>query len=647
MKKSIFPLLVLAALALTYVNLTRQLPLRLWLPVTNSPDETDISQMLFYYSLLPRICLSLLVGAGLGLTGVLFQQLLRNPLAESSTLGVSAGAQLGLTLMTLYAASWGTSGQQLGAVAGAILAGLLVVLVASGKRMSPAVVILAGLMIGLFFGGVKSLLALFHHDQLSSLFIWSSGMLNQNDWSQVAYLWPRLLVGGLIVAGMLRPLTLLGLEDAVAHNLGMRLQLVRFTGLMVAVIMSAVLVRVSGVIGFIGLFAPLMARMAGARRLPARLLLASVTGALLLLLSDQAVILLGRVWLMLPTGTITALTGAPLILWLLPQLRHPPLSTGERGRTVRRESALTPVMITVMVLGLLLMLVLALFSGDSFSPWISGDTVWQFRWPRVVAASAAGAMLAAAGTLIQRMTGNPMASPEVLGVSTGAACAMVVLMLLVPGADTLWQFLAGCSGAAITLVLILLLAQREEGSPTRVLLIGVALSTVSGTFLTLFLVSGDPRISAVLSWLVGSTYQVTASQAVITASLAVALLLLTPLTTRWLTILPLGGGMAKGLGIDLKRARLSILLLAAALIAASTLSVGPLSFVGLMAPHLARMLGYRRAMPQLLVAVGSGAALMLLADALGRIILFPYQIPAGLLATFLGAPWFIFLLRRQ
>lgn len=142
MKILIFPLILLMALLLTFSNFHSQLALPLWRQAFFTPDELDISQMLFHYSMLPRTLLSLLVGAGLGLAGALFQQILRNPLAEPSTLGVSAGAQLGLTLATLYAASWGETGQQLATLAGAIVIGLLVMLVASGKRMSPVTLIL-------------------------------------------------------------------------------------------------------------------------------------------------------------------------------------------------------------------------------------------------------------------------------------------------------------------------------------------------------------------------------------------------------------------------------------------------------------------------------------------------------------------------
>ncbi len=646
MKNLILPLLLLAAVLLTIVNFHTQLALPLWRSALFSPDESDVNQMLFHFSMLPRTLLALLVGAGLGLAGVLFQQILRNPLAEPSTLGVAAGAQLGMSLALLYAASWGETGQQLAALAGAIVVGGLVLLVASGKRMSPVTLILAGLMVGMYCGALKNLLALFNHERLQSLFIWSSGMLNQNDWSQVNFLWPRLLLALVLIVLMIRPLNLLGLDDGVVRNLGMRLALVRISGLLLAVVISAMLVSAAGVIGFIGLFAPIMAKLLGARRLAARLLLSALLGALLLLLSDQAVIALARVWVEVPTGALTALAGAPLMLWLLSRLRHRQVASSDDSLTLTKERMLSSRLIGALVLLLVVMVLLALFSGDSQSRWIDIHSVLQFRWPRVLAALAAGAMLAAAGTLIQRMTGNPMASPEVLGVSTGAACAIVLLMFFVPGDNSALRFPAGCIGAALTLLLILLMAQRGGLSATRMLLTGVALSTVFGTFLTLFLVSGDPRTSEVLSWLSGSTYLVTASQAMGTAALAVLLLLLTPLLARWLTILPLGGVTAQSTGVPVKGARMLILLLAAALIAAATLCVGPLSFVGLMAPHLARMAGFRRAMPQLLVAIFAGAGLMLLADALGRVLVFPYQIPAGLLATFLGAPWFIWLLRR-
>lgn len=646
-------LLLAAAGGLTIYNLAQQLPPAQWARALSAPDIDDVRQMLFHYSLLPRLTVSLLAGAGLGLVGVLFQQVLRNPLAEPSTLGVAAGAQLGLTIATLWVLPGGEFTRQLAAMVGAIVVGGLVFGVAWGKRMSPVTLILAGLVLGLYCGAVNSLLALFNYDQLQGMFLWGTGALNQQDWSAVQFLLPRLLVAGLLAALLLRPLTLLGLDDGVARNLGLGLSMARFCALGVAIIFSAMLVSAVGVIGFIGLFAPLMAKMLGARRLAHRMMLAPLLGALLLWLTDQVMLGVTQVWREIPTGAATALFGAPLLLWLLPRLRSaatpPPMNLGDK---VPAERGNLPGWILVGGLVLLIGLALALMLGKNAGGWhwslgAELDALLPWRWPRVLSALAAGMMLAVAGTLIQKLTGNPMASPEVLGISSGAAFGVVMMLFMVPGDAFVWLLPAGSLGAAATLLIIMIAAGRGGFSTERMLLAGIALSTAFTTVIFLLLASGDPRMGGLLTWLSGSTYSVEPAQALRTALIAAGLLVLAPLCRRWLTILPLGGATALSVGIALTPTRLTILLLAATLTAMATLTVGPLSFVGLMAPHMARMLGFRRALPQMVIAALLGGLLMVFADWCGRMLLFPYQIPAGLLATFIGAPYFVYLLRKQ
>ncbi|MEG9670052.1 Fe(3+)-hydroxamate ABC transporter permease FhuB [Serratia bockelmannii] len=646
-------LLLAAAGGLTIYNLTQQLPPAQWARALSAPDIDDVRQMLFHYSLLPRLTVSLLAGAGLGLVGVLFQQVLRNPLAESSTLGVAAGAQLGLTIATLWVLPGGEFTRQLAAMVGAIVVGGLVFGVAWGKRMSPVTLILAGLVLGLYCGAVNSLLALFHYDQLQGMFLWGTGALNQQDWSAVQFLLPRFLVAGLLAALLLRPLTLLGLDDGVARNLGLGLSMARFCALGLAIIFSAMLVSAVGIIGFIGLFAPLMAKMLGARRLAHRMMLAPLLGALLLWLTDQVMLGVTQVWREIPTGAATALFGAPLLLWLLPRLRSattpPPMNLGDK---VPAERGNLPGWILLGGFVLLIGLTLALMLGKNAGGWhwslgAELDSLLPWRWPRVLSALAAGMMLAVAGTLIQKLTGNPMASPEVLGISSGAAFGVVMMLFMVPGDAFVWLLPAGSLGAAATLLIIMIAAGRGGFSTERMLLAGIALSTAFTTVIFLLLASGDPRMGGLLTWLSGSTYSVEPAQALRTALVAAGLMVLAPLCRRWLTILPLGGATARSVGIALTPARLTILLLAATLTAMATLTVGPLSFVGLMAPHMARMLGFRRALPQMVIAALLGGLLMVFADWCGRMLLFPYQIPAGLLATFIGAPYFVYLLRKQ
>ncbi|WP_455864082.1 Fe(3+)-hydroxamate ABC transporter permease FhuB [Pantoea agglomerans] len=652
-----FPFLLLTALllvtaGLTFYNLNQHLPVAQWREAFYSADPDRVDQMVFHFSLLPRLTLSLLVGAGLGLVGLLFQQVLRNPLAEPTTLGVATGAQLGLTVVTLWSLPGGLFTQQIAAMVGAIAVGLIVFGIAWGKRLSPVTLILAGLVMSLYCGAVNQILGLFNHERLQSMFLWSTGTLNQMDWHSVSFIWPKLLVGFVLSLLLLRPMALMGLDDGVAKNLGLALSAARLGVLALAIVLSAQLVNAAGIIGFIGLFAPLLAKMLGARRLLTRLLLAPLIGMLLLWLADQIVIWLTDNWQEVSTGTATALIGAPLLLWLLPRLKTagtpPSTSYGDRVPAERNN-----VWLWAAIGGgvLLVLSIVALSFGRDAQgwSWVSGD-LWQqllpWRMPRLVAAIATGMMLGVAGCIVQRLTGNPMASPEVLGISSGAAFGVVVMLFLVPGDAFGWLLPAGSLGAAVTLLIITVVGGRGGFSPERMLLAGMALSTAFATLLLMLLASGDPRMANLMTWISGSTYSVDAAQAWRTAIITVVLLALVPLCRRWLTLLPLGGETARALGVALKPSRFALLLLAAGLTAAATLTIGPLSFIGLMAPHIVRMLGFRRAVPQVVMAALMGGGLMAIADWSGRIVAFPNQIPAGLLATFIGAPYFVYLLRK-
>ena len=643
--------LFILALALTWFNFNLALPHALWFQAMRQPDINAIDQMLFHYSLLPRLAISLLVGAGLGLVGVLFQQVLRNPLAEPTTLGVATGAQLGMTITTLWAIP-GVLTSQFAALAGACIVGALVFGVAWGKRLSPVTLILAGLVVSLYCGAINQLMVIFHHDQLQSMFLWSTGTLTQTDWSVVQRLWPQLLGGVMLTLLLLRPLTLMGLDDGVARNLGLALSLARLGALTLAIVISAFLVNAVGIIGFIGLFAPLLAKMLGARRLLSRLMLAPLIGALILWLSDQLILWLTRVWMEVSTGSVTALIGAPLLLWLLPRLRSMSAPSMNASDSVANERQ----NVQWFALGGLVILLAAMFVALSLGRdahswhWASAtllDELAQWRWPRIASALIAGVMLAVAGCIIQRLTGNPMASPEVLGISSGAAFGVVLMLFVVPGNAFGWLLPAGSLGAAVTLLIILIAAGRGGFSPHRMLLAGMALSTAFTMLLMMLQASGDPRMAQILTWISGSTYNATGEQVVQSAIAMVILLLLVPLCRRWLTILPLGGETARSIGMALSPARIGLLLLAACLTAAATLTIGPLSFVGLMAPHIARMMGFRRTMPHIVISALIGGLMLVFADWCGRMLMFPYQVPAGLLSTFIGAPYFIYLLRKQ
>lgn len=639
--------LIIATLAalLVWRGLNGLLPRELWWQALWSPDLDSPNQVLLHFSFAPRLLVSLMVGAALGLAGTLFQQILRNPLAEPVTLGVAAGANLALSATTIWAPTLLIHGLEAVTLAGAGLATLALFSFAWGRQLSPLRFILAGMVISLYCNALNALLVLFNHDYLIDLLLWQAGSINQSGWDGVLYLAPRLAVATMLAVLLVRPLAALGLEDQSAASIGVSLRATRGFGLLIAVALSAFVTSVVGIIGFVGLAAPAIARMTGARTLRQRLLWAPLLGAALLCLVDQCARELSRLVGEVPAGILTAVFSVPLLLWLLARQRSGGI---QPHRTSLGQPTAHPWRPILLVFGLLLVsLIPAVFLAKGLHGWQWAElSELHWRLPRVFGALAAGAMLAMAGLLVQRLTGNPMASPEVLGASSGAALGVLVLFLLVPQPQALMLPAAGL-GALLTLAALLWFAWRSAFSPERLLLTGVCLTTLMGALSTLLMASGDPRMTALMSWMTGSTYQVDAAAATTAVIMAILLGAAAMLLARPLDLLGLGNGTAAALGLRMRPSHLAILLLAALLTAASTLMVGPLSFVGLIAPHIARHLGVRRALPQLLLSAGAGALIMLLADWLGRNLAYPWPVSAGLLAAFIGCPYFLWLMQRE
>jgi len=245
------------------------------------------------------------------------------------------------------------------------------------------------------------------------------------------------------------------------------------------------------------------------------------------------------------------------------------------------------------------------------------------------------------------LTGNEMASPEVLGVSAGAILAVALSLFVFGTLGGVGEGLAAITGGVVVLALILALGSRSSFAPERVLLAGIALSALIDAIVGVLSATGDPRAIILLGWMSGATGGARASDAVTAGITAVVLVAISLFAVRWLAILPLGGPQARALGLSLARSRFLLLLLAAMLTAAATPIIGPLTFVGLMAPHIVLALGIRRPLPGLLGAAAAGAGVMATADWLARTAAFPLQLPTGLVAAMVGAPFLMVLLNRR
>jgi len=642
--------LLLVAAALTLHRCIALLPMNLWFDALTSPDLDDLRQLVIVESVLPRVVTAGLCGALLALSGVIFQQVLRNPLAEPTTLGVSAGASLALSLASALAPGLLALGQEPVATAGAAVALLLVLALAWRQHLATVAVILAGLIVSLYSGAIGALLTLFNHDILQTVFVWGGGALNQDSWRAARILLPHLLIGALGALALVRPLTLMALGDQGARGLGIPLGGVRAVALALAVMLGAAVVSAVGVIGFVGLVAPTVVRLMGARTLTSRLVWAPLFGAALVWVTDEVLQSAGGAFARLPTGAVLALLGAPILLWLLPRLHGFPVAGRHDGQFVvaaPRRLRAAGALVAALLLGVALVLALCFVRDYAGWHWLAArdaGALLHWRAPRVAAAVCAGAMLAIAGVIVQRVTGNVMASPEVLGISSGSAFGLLLLALFVPDAGRAVQIAATSAGAFAALLWMLALGRRSGFSPTHMLLAGIALGTAFSALAAIVLASGVSQNTTLIAWMSGSTYGLGWSDVGFVAGALFVLAASLPVLCRWLDVLPLGERTALALGVDVARARLLAFLVAALLTGGATVVIGPLSFVGLIAPHVARLAGCRRARAHLLGSALLGATVMAFAEWLAQSIAFPFQIPAGLLATLVGGLYFMGLM---
>lgn len=631
-------------------------------------DEGSTASAVLVASRLPRLVAGLLVGAALGAAGAALQSVARNPLASPDTLAVNAGGYLAVVTVAVVGISLPFYLSGVLAFLGGLAAAGLVLALSQGGSAGPTRLILAGAATTLALSAVTSVLLVLFQQQTTGLFAWGSGSVVQSGTRVVTLAAPVVLVGLLGLALLARRLDLLALGDDAARVLGVDVRGTRVLTVGVAVLLSAAAVTVAGPIGFVGLCAPVLARLVartvpGLSRHTTLLPLSALFGIVVVLGADVLLrlVLPGQYGAAVPTGIVTTVFGALTLVLLARRLRDSgPAAKGAaahvRPRTARRS------VVVVTVLGVLLVAaaVLAVLLGDRMlllgdvSNWFADQAgrqvsfVLDQRMPRVLAALLAGAALGLAGTLVQAVCRNPLAEPSLLGVTAGAGLGAVTVILLVPGAPVWAMSLAATAGAFVTFGLVYLLAYRGGLSSDRLVLIGVGMSAGASAFTTLVILVVEPwNTNLALTWLSGSTYGRTMAQIV---PVAVVLLVATPLAIsrrREMDVLSLDEDTPRTLGVSVDRTRLLLLSATVLITAAAVCAVGVVGFVGLVAPHAARALVGSRNGRVIPVAMLLGALLVSVADTVGRTVIAPAQIPAGLTTALIGAPYFVWLLWRQ
>lgn len=324
---------------------------------------------------------------------------------------------------------------------------------------------------------------------------------------------------------------------------------------------------------------------------------------------------------------------------------------------MKNKSKVLLIGLSVVVLATLIIVLSAVGSvklgiGDIFSTLIKGDNkmvstiVFQMRLPRNILAVLVGANLAISGCLLQSVMKNPLADPGITGVSSGASLFAIIVLLLLPQYTGMLPLIAFVGGA-IACVLVYTMAWKNGLKVIRVVLAGVAVNAIIGGFISLLTTLYSDRIQSALLWLNGSLASKTWADVRLVAIYSLIGLVLSLFCIRGSNVLNLSDEAATNLGFNVNKTRLGLSAVAVFLAATSTAIVGIISFVGLIVPHISRMIigsDHKYSIPFSMVL---GGIVLLVADTVARTLFGAIELPVGVVMSIVGGPFFLYLLRKR
>ncbi|MBG0815473.1 iron chelate uptake ABC transporter family permease subunit [Planomonospora sp. ID82291] len=676
---------------------------------------------------LPRTLAALVVGAALGVSGMLLQAVTRNPLAETGLLGVNSGAALGVVVGIVYAGAQTGGAYLVWALGGALLATGVVLLI--GSRFSPLKLVLAGAALSATLTGITSALLVADPVTFDQYRFWVLGSLAGVPLERVLSVSPAILAGLGLAALAARPLAALSLGDDMAVALGHRPGRTRVAVTVAVTLLSAAAVAVAGPIGFLGLLAGYLARTLLGGRVGPQIVLSGLAGALVLLGADVLARVVMRPY-EAPVSLLIAVLGGPVLIVVARSravaagagdlisggaarrgagLLRPPLegvrrilrrragadraggtrpdgarAAGLSAPAVRRRAAgsgpgrgplpsdtlpvrlgalsvLLPVRSSFAAVALAALAVAAgvaalvagqsaMSAGQALDALRGTGTggqillVQEIRLPRIVAGLVAGAALGLSGCLTQALARNRLATPDMLGINQGAVIA-IMLAGLVSSAEMLFEhWWTGPLGALAATAVVFAISGGVGTQGYRFIVTGLAVTTLGGALTQSALAwNGLSSATAIHSWSVGS---LAGRGYPVALPVAAGLALLLPAAlavSRRLDVMRFSEDVGAGLGADPRRTRSAVLALAVALAGLAIGIGGPIAFVALAAPVIAARLSGPARLP-LVGAPLTGAALVVAADTIGRVVASGAEIPAGVVTSILGGPFLLWTL---
>ena len=269
------------------------------------------------------------------------------------------------------------------------------------------------------------------------------------------------------------------------------------------------------------------------------------------------------------------------------------------------------------------------------------------RFPRGLLCILVGASMALAGLFIQNITRNPIASPKVLGVNAGATLAVVIIMVFFPEDKYNIRILVAFLGAGVISIAVQLIGRVRNLSPLKITLVGITIQMFLASVTKAIMLFNDSKTSELVFWMVGAVHQAQFTHVIAILPWFVIAIILGLIIAKSMDVLKMGDRIAISLGENIKRTKFIGLLVVIILAGSSVAVAGPISFLGLITPHIVSKMKVNNFRGSFILCGIYGANLLLLSDIVSKLIKYPYESPVGIVTSFLGAVFYIFIARRE
>ncbi len=606
---------------------------------------------------IPRLLIGIIAGGALSVSGSLFQSLMKNPLASSSTLGINAGSYFFVILFSVFLPEF-TSIPFFPALLGAFISAVIVLNLGGGKKANPIQMTLAGVALSLVFSSITSAIQILFENETKGLFLWGSGSLMQTSWRGVIFSFPIVIIFLIISIFLSKKFDILQLGDDTAASLGLNVSMYRYFGIILGVILTSSVIAIVGPIGFVGLISPHVIKMLGFKKHKIIFILSFIWGAVILISADIISRLFTKGSYELPVGAFTAILGAPWLIYLAYRTGKN-ISNNNQGlifHTTKKTTSYFFKISLLIGLTIIVFLISIRFGGQDYSlkeifstffgngNSISDLIINQIRLPRILTALLAGIALALSGFLLQTVLNNTLADPSILGVTDGAALGALIAIYFLSKNTNFFIPLTAFIGAILTAFIIFRISKKSKYNPAVLVLVGMAVSAFFSAGVNIIIISTAVGKSASLIWLAGSTYGSTWNNVYL---LIFTLILAFPIIwmlSKELDAIILGKEVATALGSNVSRVRIFSSIIGVSLAAVAVTTVGTVGFIGLLAPHISRFITGSKHKKNIFIVGFIGGLLLLTSDFIGRVAIYPNEIPSGLVVSIIGAPYFLWLL---